>query len=125
MANALLTRFSNVAQSFNELQSNRDSEDYSDRLLQFYNSLDVVEDRFFINAVAAEVKQHSQMVLNKAQTAFEQARKDWSKYRDTGGISGLMRLDKRVTKSFKKQSRRLFSSLSACCPCGSEPLFIG
>lgn len=113
MAAAKLAHFRTVARTFDVLQTNREQPDYGQRLLSFYNTLNPEEDRYFLEALAADLRNQRQALLTQAETLFKQAGSHWSEYQKTGGINGLMRLEETVSARFKQQSQRLARAYEA------------
>lgn len=110
---AKLEHFQQVADAFEQLPAARGQSDYGERLLGLSHALHPTEDRFFLDALAEDLRLQRQTLATRAKTLFQQATSHWEEYRRRGGISGLMRLEQTVSSSFKQQTRRLAQAYEA------------
>ncbi len=110
---AKLEHFQQVADAFEQLPAARGQSDYGERLLELNHALHPTEDRFFLDALAEDLRLQRQTLAARAKTLFQQATSHWEEYRRRGGISGLMRLEQTVSSSFKQQTRRLAQAYEA------------
>jgi tetratricopeptide (TPR) repeat protein len=102
VAQRQLERNQRIKQNYADLLAAKSSVDYDDQLLEFYNELDPVQDRYFADALAEDIRQRSETALRKAEQAYSVARKDWEKYRNSGGIRGLQRLEPSVSERYRQ-----------------------
>lgn len=102
-----LLRRRTLVDAFRALDEAQGKADYTEQLLGFYGSLRPEVDRYFVQAVEAQVSTHRKRVLADADRALSSARKAWSDYRQRGGIRGLERLQARISKRYREQARRL------------------
>jgi hypothetical protein len=102
-----LDRRGTVASSFASLQLSRSAPDYVDRLLAFRETLDADEDVYFVHATAADLTQHKDQVIEKAQDAITQARAHWQEYKNTGSIDASQRIETSVSDNFKTRAKAL------------------
>ncbi|QQS53761.1 MAG: FHA domain-containing protein [Candidatus Competibacteraceae bacterium] len=110
---AKLEHFQQVADAFEQLSAARGQPDYGERLLGLSHTLHPSEDRFFLDALADDLRLQRQTLSTRAKALFQQADSHWKEYRRRGGISGLMRLEQSVSRSFKQQTRRLTQAYEA------------
>ncbi|MBP0632519.1 FHA domain-containing protein [Cupriavidus sp. AcVe19-1a] len=96
-----------VAAQFAELQSERGSKGYEDRLLGFYAMLDADEDKFFARAVEADVNSVRDSALRRARELMGSAVAAWKQYRSNGVIGSEQRLEPGISPRFRAQARLL------------------
>jgi hypothetical protein len=113
MASTKITRFSDIAKAFAELGTSFRSSDYHQRMLAFYQTLDVSEDTYFINAIELQVHVIREVVSAKAEQLHQEAIRCWNDYQNSGGITGLLRLEKAVSKRFRQQTQFLTTAFMA------------
>ncbi len=102
VAQRQLERNRRIKQNYADLLAAKTSANYEDKLLEFYNELDPVQDKYFADALAEDIRQRSETALSKAEQAYIFARKDWEKYRNSGGIRGLQRLEPKVSERYRQ-----------------------
>jgi pSer/pThr/pTyr-binding forkhead associated (FHA) protein len=102
-----LAHFQQVADAFEQLKTARGQPDYSERLLKLSHGLHPAEDRFFVDALAEDLRVQRQALATQAKTLFQQAASHWGEYQRRGGITGLMRLEQTVSQPFRQQAQRL------------------
>ena len=113
MARVKITRFSDIAKAFAELGKLDKSRDYNQRILSFYQALNVSEDTYFIEAIKLQVYVIREVVSAKAEQLSQEAMRHWNHYQASGGITGLLRLEKTVSKRFRQQTERLKAASKA------------
>jgi pSer/pThr/pTyr-binding forkhead associated (FHA) protein len=96
-----LERREHVSGQFAQLQQARDANDYVDQLLAFRESLDSAEDVYFVRATAAELGQHADNVIARAQDAMNQARTLWEEYRSKGAIDAAQRIETSISDQYR------------------------
>ena len=104
---AKLEHFQQVGETFEQLRTDREQPDYGERLLELSHTLHPAEDRFFLDALADDLRLQRQTLSAQAKTRFQQAASHWEEYQRRGGITGLMRLEQTVSQSFRQQTQRL------------------
>jgi len=102
-----LERRSRVSSRFTELQQARNAGDYVDQLLAFRESLDTNEDAYFLHATAADLSQHKDNVIARAQDAMNRARTLWEQYRTNGAIDASQRIETTISEQFKAAAHLL------------------
>jgi|GEM_PF-5331784 len=113
MASAKITRFSDIAKAFADLGTSFRSSDYHQRMLAFYQTLDVSEDTYFINAIELQVHVIREVVSAEAAQLHQETIRHWNAYQNSNGITGLLRLEKAVSKRFRQQAQLLTTALMA------------
>ncbi len=104
---AKLEHLQQVADAFERLQAARGQPDYRERLLTLSHDLHPDEDRFFLNALAEDLRVQRLALSAEAKTLFQQAETQWTEYQRRGGITGLMRLEQTVSQPYRQQAQRL------------------
>jgi len=90
-----------------------DQAGYRDRLMAFRAELDPVEDVYFIKATNANFETYKEQILAQLDALYNDAETQLSKYRNAGKISGLMRVEDHVSKTYKKQAASLSAAYTA------------
>ena len=80
---------------------------YVEQLLAFRASLDADEDVYFTRATQADLEQHKEQVMARAQDDMNRARALWQEYRNTGAIEASQRIETTVSAPFKARARLL------------------
>jgi hypothetical protein len=93
-----------IIAEYTTLQQFRGDPDYGERLVNFYTALDPVEDGHFTRALEQEYQRHSVAARERADSAWGRALESWSRYRNGGGIRGLLRLEEQVSPRFGEQA---------------------
>jgi pSer/pThr/pTyr-binding forkhead associated (FHA) protein len=93
-----------IIAEYTTLQQFRGDPDYGERLVRFYSALDPVEDGHFTRALEQEFQRHSVAARKRADSAWDRALESWSRYRNGGGIRGLLRLEEQVSPRFGEQA---------------------
>jgi len=96
--------------AFETLKQAKGSPGYAKQLLAFYSTLDPGKDVYFVEAVEDEFQFHRKKALAEAQQAFAAARGAWEKYRKSGGIRGLHRLEAKVSPGYRRLAKLLTES---------------
>lgn len=107
VAQRQLERNSKIQQAYIALLEAKDKPDYKDLLLEFYNGLDPQQDGFFTQALAQDMQRYSKTALAEAQQALKDAQKAWERYRNSGGIRGLQRLEPNVSAPYRQLATTL------------------
>lgn len=102
-----LNRKKDINERFKVLGSSIDTDRYGEDLMEFYSLLDEHEDVYFIDAIAPEVKNHQKTASDKADKEMELAQKAWNTYIANGGITGVQRVEGRVSEAFRNQAKNL------------------
>ena len=99
-----------LLQAFERLQGLRGTPDYADQVLEFYSMLDPVEDVYFVSAIEGDFRDQRVLAIARADQAAADARKAWNDYRERGRISGLHRLEERISEAFRQRAALLKSA---------------
>lgn len=102
-----LKRKKAVRERYSELEKARGSRGYEERLVSFYEFLDPEEDVYFLGAIDAELREHRDKAVARAQETLDRAQTQWRQYRDNGSIGGAQRLESGVSEKFRAQARLL------------------
>jgi hypothetical protein len=102
-----LERRQHVAARFAELEQSRNAPDFVDQLLGFRESLDASEDVYFVHATAADLSQHKDNAIARAQDAMNRARSLWEEYRNNGPIDASQRIETSISEQFRTCARLL------------------
>jgi hypothetical protein len=102
-----LERRGRVSSRFAELQQSRNAGDYVDQLLVFRESLDANEDAYFLRATAADLNQHKDSVIARAQDSMNRARTLWEEYRNDGAIDASQRIETSISERFRTAAHLL------------------
>lgn len=105
--NKELERRDRVSTRFTELQQSRNAGDYVDQLLVFRESLDPNEDAYFLRATAADLNQHKDNVVARAQDSMNRARTLWEEYRNSGAIDASQRIETSISDQFRSSAHLL------------------
>ncbi|MFC1774043.1 FHA domain-containing protein [Pseudomonadota bacterium] len=107
VAKRRLAHYQQVLGDFRQLEQARDKSGYDRRLLEFYRTLDPVEDDYFIGSVEQEFKVHRSKALDEAKQLFGKAEHSWKQYQAAGGIRGQHRLEAGVSKTYRQRASEL------------------
>ena len=107
IATARIERFRQISQTFSELAASQKRDDYPQRLLSFYQTLRPSEDQYFIEAIEFQAHILRQVVMDEAEQRFQQVLTHWRAYQNTGGLTGLLRLEKSVSTAFRQRAEQL------------------
>ncbi|CAM3801304.1 FHA domain-containing protein [Polaromonas hydrogenivorans] len=105
-----LERKQTVMARFGSLQQARASSTtsgYVEQLLAFRESLDADEDVYFARATQADLEQHKDQVMARAQDNLNRARTLWQEYRNTGPIEASQRIETTISSLFRTRARLL------------------
>ena len=102
-----IARYEKIGADYNALQSAKGTEGYYDRLLVMWSTLRPNEDEHLIRALEADFVAHRDQVLPRLDRSLDRARGYWSEYQSAGGISGVIRVEERVSPRFSAQAKRL------------------
>jgi pSer/pThr/pTyr-binding forkhead associated (FHA) protein len=113
VAERKLKHYRQVLQDFAMMEASRDTSDYSSRLLSFYGSLLPGEDEVFLRLIEDDFKKVEKEALRRSQAFFTEAQAKWDNYLKDGRISGLLRLDTKVSEAFRRKAGLLRSAFDA------------
>ena len=102
-----LARRRGVTARFAALQETRNAAGFVDRLLAFRESLDADEDVYFVRATAADLSQHRDDVIARAQETMNRARTLWEEYQSNGAIDASQRIEISISDQFRTRARLL------------------
>ena len=111
-AQKIIQRYEDIASRYEALGGKQGTDDYQDRLFVFHGSLDPEKDSFFLAAIEGEFIKYRDTSKNRADQLLKTATEGLGRYRNSGGIQSLQRLEEQVTDSYKKQSS-LLSEINA------------
>jgi pSer/pThr/pTyr-binding forkhead associated (FHA) protein len=106
-AGAELERRRGVTARFGALEQSRNAGNFVDQLLAFRESLDPEEDVYFLRATAADVNDHRDTVIVRAQDALRRARTSWEEYQRIGVIDASRRIETSISDQFRTRARLL------------------
>jgi hypothetical protein len=95
------------------LQDMRDDPSYGEQLVKFYSGLDPIEDVHFTHALSQDFQRYRDTALQRADRAWERAAASWDRYRNGGGIRGILRLEEQVSARFGEQASLLSQAQSS------------
>ncbi len=101
-----VARQQQVAADYANLRAMDGSADYKLALLEFAAGL-TAEDAYYSEALAEPLAGYSAEIGGEVAAQFERATAFWDSYRDDGGISGIMRVESNVSRSYARQAERL------------------
>jgi pSer/pThr/pTyr-binding forkhead associated (FHA) protein len=101
-----------VMTQFAALQQSRAASGYAEQLLAFRVALDPEEDVHFARATQADLDQHKDKVLVRAQDAMKRARVLWQDYRNQGAIEASQRSETAISDPFRARARLLSEASS-------------
>jgi len=106
-AQKVIQRYEDIASRYEALGGKQATDDYQDQLFLFHGSLDPEKDSFFLAAIEGEFIKYRDTSKNRADQLVKTATEGLSRYRNSGGIQSLQRLEEQITESFKQQSSLL------------------
>ncbi|HSV45157.1 MAG TPA: FHA domain-containing protein, partial [Ramlibacter sp.] len=107
-----LERRQAIVAQFAALQPSRAASGYPEQLLAFRLALDPEEDAHFARATQADLDQHKDKVLARAQDAMNRARMLWQDYRSQGAIEAAQRSETALSGPFRARARLLSEASS-------------
>ncbi|MBM0106850.1 FHA domain-containing protein [Steroidobacter sp. S1-65] len=105
-----IDRYEKIGADYNALRAAKGTDGYYDRLLVMWSGLRPNEDEHLIRALEADFVAHREQVLPRLDRTLDRARGHWSEYQTAGGISGVIRVEERVSPRFSAQAKRLSSA---------------
>jgi pSer/pThr/pTyr-binding forkhead associated (FHA) protein len=96
-----------VISDFDQLKPAKGKAGYDRQLLNFYRTLNPVEDIYFADAVADELQLYRSKALNDAARQYTTAETSWKEYLAGGGIRGLHRLEASVSGAYRRLAAQL------------------
>ena len=111
MARKILDHRSDVWKQYQEFTHGTRGSEYPMRLLAFYESLDVTDDSYFVNALKADYLAHRKNAVDDARQSLINAERIWSDYQKNGRITGLQRLEESISRQYREQAKRLSLAL--------------
>jgi hypothetical protein len=84
-------------------------------MLSFHGALIPGEDDVFLKLIEQDFEKIEKEELKKSQALFLEAQANWDKYLQGGGISGLLRLETKVSQEFRKKVGLLRSAFEDFC----------
>lgn len=105
--NSKLNRYLEIEQGYQTLQQVRGAEDYGQRLVAYYSTLDQTQDVYYQQAIEDEFLSYKEAIQQRAQEALRNAQQQWAAYQNNGRIDGLDRVDGSVSKTYRNRAARL------------------
>jgi hypothetical protein len=102
-----LERRRGVTAQFTALQESRNDAGFVDRLLAFRESLDADDDVYFVRATAADLDQHRDEAIARAQETLNRASASWEEYQSIGAIDASQRIEISISDQFRTRARLL------------------
>lgn len=96
-----LARNRGLLNALAELQANRDSVNFEDRLFSLYGKLDPERDIYLRRALQPDFRRHSQAALDRAANRTRLAEQAWKDYDKSGRLRTVHRLEERVSPEYK------------------------
>lgn len=110
VATRQIARYRQIDADYNELQASKGSDDYYDHLLVVWSALRPNEDGHLIETLEPDFIAHRDEVLPRLDRSLARVRTYWGEYQSSGGISGVTRVEERVSSRFSGQAKRLSSA---------------
>ncbi|MDY6953207.1 MAG: FHA domain-containing protein [Thermodesulfobacteriota bacterium] len=110
LAETKLKHYRQVLKDFAALEGSRGLSEYGTLLLSFHSTLIPDEDEVFLTLIEKDFEKVEAEELKRSQAFFLAAQEDWDKYFNGGGISGLLRLDAKVSEEFRRKAGLLRSA---------------
>ncbi|HEY0683222.1 MAG TPA: FHA domain-containing protein [Steroidobacter sp.] len=110
VATRQIARYQKIGADYSALRAAKGSDGYYDRLLVMWSELRPNEDEHLIRALEPDFVAHRDQVLPRLNKSLERVRGYWSEYQTAGGITGVTRVEERVTPRFSGQAKRLSSA---------------
>ena len=107
MAEDTLQRQHKIWEQYQSLTGNEKGRDYSQQLLTLFVSLDPIQDSYFADALRPEYEVSRDQAIKQADQAFQEARTAWERYQENGRITGLQRLEAKISKKYRDQAEKL------------------
>lgn len=111
VAEKLIKRQNKIFLDFESLAP--DLAGHRNRLMALRAELDPVEDVYFVQATKANFEVYKGQFLARLDTLYKNAGTQWSEYRNSGKIGGVMRVDDHVSKAYRAQASRLSAAYAA------------
>lgn len=108
-----IDRMQGIVDGYSRLQADRDSPEYTHRLLEYWQQLKPGRDDYFIQALQSDIVPQEQAMLASLERAAGVARAQWNAYSGDGGIPGVLRLQQSLTETFRVQATRLANAVVA------------
>lgn len=89
------------------------TEDYEDRLFDYYAGLNDAEDAYLLGQLEREFENHADAARQRASDYLDAAGEAWSSYRSHGGIQPEHRLDQAVSDAFAARANELTRAATA------------
>ena len=107
-----IARYQKIGADYADLLASKGSDGYYDRLLVVWSSLRPNEDAHLIRTLEPDFLAHRDQVLPRLDRSLERVRAYWGEYQSDGGISGVTRVEERVSPRFSGQAKRLSRRIS-------------
>jgi pSer/pThr/pTyr-binding forkhead associated (FHA) protein len=111
MATNTLPHKRSVWERYQGLAAHKTKADYPQQLFRLYLTLIPGNDDYFIQALEPEYTQYREQALQQADRFLNEAKSAWSDYRNNGRITGLQRLEARISAQYRRQAQRLHEAV--------------
>ncbi|MEH6823588.1 MAG: FHA domain-containing protein [Motiliproteus sp.] len=111
VATATIDRYQQIHQGYEALASLQQQPDYPDQLVRFYRQLHQDTDGYYLQILQPAFSEARDKLLKRAESQFVETERYWLAYRSAGGITGLLRLEESVSKSFRQRATELSKAL--------------
>ncbi|MDY6947843.1 MAG: FHA domain-containing protein [Pseudomonadota bacterium] len=110
VATRQIARYQKIGADYSELQASKGGAEYYDRLLVLWSSLRPEEDAHLIRMLEPDFRAQRDQLLPRLDRSLARVRTYWREYQSSGGISGVTRVEERVSPRFSNQAKRLSSA---------------
>ncbi len=111
VATATIARYQQVHQGSEALTSVQQQSDYPEQLVRFYRQLHQGSDGYYLQRLQPAFSEARDKLLKRAESQFLEAETYWLAYHSVGGITGLLRLEESVSRSFRQRATELSKAL--------------
>lgn len=106
-ATAQIAHYQRVLERIAELEKTAGTAAHGPLLLSLYKDLKRGQDDFYIQRLEKELQAVQKEQIDKFQHALASATRNWKAYQQYGGISGLLRLENKISTMYRQQAARL------------------
>lgn len=99
-----------IVTAFDALEQARGSATYDDQLRLLHALLKPGLDDFYLDRTAADFDKLRDKVITAAQADIDTAYRNWNTYQEQGGITGLLRLEEKVSDQYRNLASLLTGS---------------
>ena len=107
MATNNLPHKRSVWEQYRNLTAHKTEADYPQRLFKLYQVMLPDQDDYFIQALDSDYNRYRAQALQQAERTLTEAKLVWGDYQNNGRITGLQRLEAKISGQYRKQAQRL------------------